>query len=137
MRRVTGEVTPGSDDYESVDRASDELTRRGWRRLSLNEALDGWESFVGVVEAGYSLTIDDYTNDLSIRAWPENARESLTPLIATSMDERLRETDARFRAATDELHRQLPGAPDRWWGRRLPKLLVGELFEDVTRLRLR
>lgn len=46
------------------------------------------------------MTIDDYTNDLSVRRFAEEARQHLTPLIAEALDERLRPLDDRFRAAT-------------------------------------
>jgi hypothetical protein len=126
----------GSDDYESMQRASDEMTRRGWRGYSLNAALSAWEHFVERVESGYTMTIDDYTNDLSIRQWPEEAREFLTPRVAASMDERLAIPDARFRKATTEASRRLACPGDGWWVRRIPKVLVGELAEDVSRMRL-
>jgi hypothetical protein len=64
------EETPTADDYASIDRAADELQRRGWvRRYSLDEAIDDWSSLVDTVEIGYTLTIDDYTNDVSVRQW--------------------------------------------------------------------
>jgi hypothetical protein len=133
---VATEEPLGSDDYEAVQRASDELTRRGWRRYSLNDALGAWEHLVESVESGYTMTIDDYTNDLSIRQWPEEAREFLTPRVAAWMDERLAIPDARFRDATTEASRRLPTVGDGWWVRRIPKVLVGELADDVSRMRL-
>jgi hypothetical protein len=104
---ATGEPL-GSDDYESAQRASDELTRRGWRRYSLNDALGAWEHVVESVESGYSMTIDDYTNDLSIRQWSEEARVFITRRVAAWMDERLAIADARFRDATTEASRRCP-----------------------------
>jgi hypothetical protein len=132
---ATGEPL-GSDDYESLQRASDELTRSGWRRVSLNDALGAWERFVENVETGYSMTIDDYTNDLSIRRWPEEARAFLTPRTAAWMDERLVIPDARFRDATTEASGRWPTVGDGWWVRRIPKVLVGELADDVSQMRL-
>jgi hypothetical protein len=130
--------TPTPEDYESVNRAGEELQRRGWRRaFSLNEVVDMWAYLVASVERGYTMTIDDYTNDLSIRRWAEEARPLLTPLVAGSMDERLAPLDERFREATVATTATLPGAgTDYWWCRRVPKVLVDELAEDVERMGL-
>jgi hypothetical protein len=133
---VTSHLT--KDDYDSIDRAEDELQRRGWRRFSLNGAVDDWGSFVRTVEESYDMCIDDYTNDLSVRRWAAEARPLLTGRIRVSLDQRLAPIDERFRTATFEAPRHLPGAgTDGWWETRLPRRLVGELAEDVTALGLR
>ena len=130
--------TPTADDYASIDRAADELQRRGWRyRFSLNETIEGWSSFVDLVETGYSMTIDDYANDLSIRQSLEEARPFLTPRVAESMDARTAAVDDRFRNATDPTFRPLPGAGAGWWSSRLPKVLIDDLAEDAARMNLR
>ena len=130
---------PAADDYASIDRAADELHRRGWRkRFSLNEVVSAWEWFVGAVERGYDMTIYEYTNDLSIRRWAEEARPLLTERVVQWMDQALAPLDDRFRAATLETDSKLPGAGrDQWWECRLPRVLVGELAEDVDRMGLR
>ena len=127
-----------ADDYASIERASEELLGRGWQRqLSINEVVGEWESLVRSVEQGYGMTIDDFTNDVSIRRWPEEASPLLTPRVRQSMEERLGPLDARFRGATFQAPRRLPGAgADFWWETRLPRRLVGELAEDVERMDL-
>ena len=127
------------DDHRSIERVADELVRRGWRsRYSLNEVVNGWLLLVHAIENGYDMCIDEYTNDLSIRRWAAEARPLLTPLVRQMMDERLEGLDERFRAATFEAARRLPGAGAHyWWETRLPNLLVGELAEDVERMDLR
>jgi len=55
------------DDYDSIDRAVEALQRRGWRRFTLNEVVDGWASLVRSVERGFDMAVDEYTNDLSVR----------------------------------------------------------------------
>lgn len=129
---------PTAEDYASIDRV-EEAVQAGWkRRFSLNEIIDMWSTFVTIVERGYTLTIDDYTNDLSIRRWPEQARKHLTTRAERWMDDRLRPLDEAFRAATQPISERLPGAgTDWWWETRLPNVLVDELREDVERLRLR
>jgi hypothetical protein len=127
-----------AEDYASIDGAAEKLHRMGWkRRFSLNDVIDGWASLVSEVENGYRMTIDDYTNDLSIREWPERARPMRTDRVVRSMDARLAPLDARFREATEPILNNLPGTGDSWWVRRLPKLLVDEFAEDVERIGLR
>ena len=84
------------------------------------------------------MTIDDYTNDLSIRRWPDDARPLLTDEVVEWMNLRLGPLDKRFIEATHEAGRQLPGVgTEHWWERRIPKVLIGELAEDVASLGLR
>jgi hypothetical protein len=124
--------TPSEADYASVRRAAEELQRRGWtRRWTLNEALHRWEDLVTAIERGYDLGIYDYTNDLSIRDWLEQVRPLLTDLVARSLDERLEPIDERFRRATSPESTRLSGTTDNWWGRRIPRLQVGELAADL------
>lgn len=132
------EEAPTAQDYASIERAVDELERRGWRRrFSIDEVVNGWASFVHSVEEGYDWTIDEFTNDVSLRRWAEEAGPLLSPLVRQSMDARLEPLDDRFRAATYPALRPLPGAGiTYWWETRLPNLLVGELAEDVERMGL-
>ena len=127
-----------AEDYASIDLAAEQLDRMGWmRRFSLEEVMDHWASFVSEVENGYRMTIDDYTNDLSIRDWPELARPMLTERAVRSMEQRLAPLDSRFREATAPIANPIPGATgDKWRARRLPKLLVDEFAEDVARIGL-
>jgi len=55
--------------------------------------------------------------------------------VRLSLDDRLAALDARFMHATTAPRRHMPGAGPEWWYR-VPKVLVGELREDVERLRL-
>lgn len=134
---MTGQA-PTKEDYASIDLAARELRRRGWRiDFSPNAVVSQWASLVQEVEEGYEMTIDDYTNDLSVRRTAHEARQYLTPLILEALDERLKPLDDRFRAATYEAGK-LPGSGQaHWWETRLPRVLVGELAEDVDRMGLR
>ena len=131
------EDLPTREDYESVDRATEELRRRGWRIFGINAAVDAWSDFVTSVEEGYGMNLDEYTNDVHVRAWPEQARQFLTTRVARSMDDQLAPLDARFREATQPTVRPLSGNDGEWWKNRLPIRLVGELAADVEWLRLR
>jgi hypothetical protein len=125
-----------SEDYDSVLRAGRVLHEQGWRQSwTLNQQVDSWVGLVETVEDGYRMTIDDYTNDLSVRQWLELARPLLTERVRASLDGRLAPLDERFKAATRETAVKLPGAGPFWWSR-LPKVLVDELAEDVQRMGL-
>jgi hypothetical protein len=132
---VTEEAPSTQEDYDSLHAAVAEMERRGWRKTTLNERVEGWESLVAEVEQGYGMTVDDYTNDLAVREWLDLVRPILTMRLRDSLDERLSLLDERFRAATVKPAVQMPGAGDAWFYR-LPKALVGELAEDAARMRL-
>jgi hypothetical protein len=124
------------EDYESVIYAGRTLHERGWiKAYTLNEQVDAWKHVVESVEDGYRLTIDDYTNDLAVRGWLDEARLLVTRRVSLSLDVRLTALDARFMDATTVSRRHLPGAGPEWWYR-VPKVLVGEMRDDVERLRL-
>ena len=83
-----------------------------------------WTRFVAEVEQGYDLTIYDYTNNLA-------ARDNLEADSAGV----LKPLDDRFRSATRDAARVLPGAPDdaKWWWRRVPVRPGEELTVDLER----
>ena len=122
-------------DYDSVQVAVAALERRGWRKATLNERVAAWEALVEEVEQGYDMTVDDYTNDLAVRAWLEQARPLVTARVQSSLDARLPPLDARFRSATVPAARKMPGAGDGWFYR-LPRVLLGELAEDAAGMNL-
>lgn len=130
------DVRLGPKDYESVLDAGRILHERGWSKVfTLNEQVDAWQHVVELVEKGYSLTVDDYTNDLHVRGWLDQARSLVTRPVVLSLGDRLATLDERFVDATIAPRRHMPGAGPEWWYR-VPKVLVGELREDVERLRL-
>ena len=90
-----------------------------------------WQSFVTEVESGYTLTIYDYTNDLSIRAQLE--KEIRSNKVSDDELRVVTALDERFRQATRDSIKALPGAPDPggWWVRRVPVNATGELAEDL------
>ncbi len=126
----------GPEDYESLLDAGRILHERGWiKAYTLNEQVDAWQHMLESVEEGYALTIDDYTNDLYVRGWLDQVRSLVTRPVRLSLDDRLAALDARFMHATTAPRRHMPGAGSEWWYR-VPKVLVGDLREDVERLRL-
>ena len=132
--RVTQE-DPSPEDYESVLAAMRAMTAAGWRDATLNEQLDAWFALVQQIETGYTMTVDDYTNDLAVRAWLERVLPMLTQTLQDRLGSRLSPVDDRFRLATVQPKHRMPGAGLEWWYR-LPKVLVAELAEDAERMDL-
>lgn len=132
---MASDEPPDGDDLASVHRAMATLEKLGWRRATLNERVAAWASLVDEVEEGYAMTIDDYTNDLAAREWLALALPMLVPRLQASLIERLEPRDERFRRATVTPAKHMPGAGGGWYYR-LPRVLVGELAEDVERMGL-
>ena len=95
-----------------------------------------WQSFVIEVESGYTLTIYDYTNDLSLRAQLEN--EIRSNKVSDNELGVVAALDERFRRATRDSVKPLPGMPDPgdWWVRRVPRNATAELAEDLRKERI-
>jgi len=80
-----------------------------------------WTAFVDEVERGYKLGLEDYRNDLDLRAIL-----ALAGLDASADDARLR----RLLTATDKrVWESSPGDP--FWDFGYPKNASGELLEDL------
>lgn len=97
-----------------------------WRR---------WIRFVREVERGYSHTIYDYTNDLSVRDTLERVTSSVPDHVRTKLLDSLRPWDDRFYQATKRIAeplRQDPATGDAapWWYR-IPRVAGDELREDL------
>ena len=127
--RVT-EMT--AEDYDSVERAQQVMQER-WRPASLNAQVDAWACLVQEIEDGYSMTVDDYTNDLSVREWLDQVRPMLTEHVRNSLSSRLAPLDERFDEATAIPSRPLPGCGTGRWCR-VPRRLIGELREDALKM---
>jgi len=133
--RAVSHENPTAEDHESLLNAILALTEAGWRKASLNDQVEAWSQLVDAVEVGYTMTIDDYTNDLAVREWLERVQPMLTPMFRASLAARLSPFDERFRTATVEPQTRMPGAGPGWWYR-LPRLLIDELAEDAQRMEL-
>jgi hypothetical protein len=120
---------------ERVDEVLREFKERAAMQQAptLEELVGQWSDFVGEVENGYSLSIYDYTNDLSVRDLlaelvkrvDRKAKDHALSLIAPC--------DERFRFATRELAQAIESAPKirGWWWHRIPCTLKGELRADL------
>jgi hypothetical protein len=83
-----------------------------------------WREFVGQVEKGYPLGLEDYRNDLDIRGILERAQGE---------DEEVRALDARLKKMlTATKHRVWDsGKHDPFWDFGYPKNAAGELWEGL------
>jgi hypothetical protein len=86
--------------------------------------IDGWRRFVEEVERGYGLGLEDYRNDLDLRA-----------IIARAgLEAEVRELDARFEAqltTRDTVVWEAEPA-DAFWVRGYPRNAAGDLRDDLA-----
>jgi hypothetical protein len=97
---------------------SDHIWKGGKKGL-----LEKWERFVSEVEAGYSLTLDDYRNDLDLRA-----------IIAkVKLDDEVAEADERFRRCLVFSGKAIwdSDQPNAFWLYGYPRNAKGELKKDL------
>lgn len=100
---------------------------------SLNELLGHWSDFVRAVERGYDDSVYEYTNDLSVRDRLEKLVAAASPTLRQKLESVIAPVDERFAVATEPAARSLSetvGNVASWW-RRVPKLRVGELADDL------
>ncbi|HUP62969.1 MAG TPA: hypothetical protein VNA69_21430 [Thermoanaerobaculia bacterium] len=106
---------------------------------STPESLEGlaelWKSFVREVEQGYSMSIYDYTNDLSIRDILDDVLTRVPLGVQQELKAELESWDDRYRLATKPAVVPILPGPDvvqnpRWW--RIPRVLTGELRDDFV-----
>ena len=93
-----------------------------------------WSSFVGEIEAGYKLSIYDYTNDLCVRDVLDDLIELVPDPVRDKIRAALAEWDDRYRLATKHSSEPLLPGRDivgraRW--HRVPRVLSGELKDDL------
>ncbi|GGO17499.1 hypothetical protein [Micromonospora parathelypteridis] len=122
-------------DYQSALRVGEKLRERGWQMVfSLPQAVDGWSAMIESIREGYDWNLDEYRNDLSCREWLEQALPLLTEPVRANWQGHVDPLDEEFRAVTvleDDPSRWPHSGSDRWWLKRRPRLLVGELADDL------
>jgi hypothetical protein len=118
-----------AEDYASADRAQQLLADRFSGAPSLYRQMKSWEDFVVSVEEGFDATwVFAYHSDLACRDWLHDALPILTPAMRTLCRRRIKELDARYRAATGPVKAldapvSRRSARDRWWHDRYPLLI--------------
>ena len=109
----------------------------------LEVLLRGWEQTVTAVEAGYTLSFDDYLNDIDGRQLLAQALEVAAPEEAARLADRLASLDARMRAAVEPVRRCVWGhiveeeegwTPERnWWYFARPRRGAAAFLEEFGR----
>lgn len=103
--------------------------------FGLSDLLRGWQTFVSEVEAGYDLSLHDYTHSLALRDEIERLERNVPARIQAEIRTFVDPLDHRFRfATTTVLEPLLPdmNRPECFWWCRIPKILRGELFENLV-----
>lgn len=91
-------------------------TGRG-EAMTLGALLRDWGDLVAKVERGYLLTIDDYTNHLTVRDTIEQVLEGSGEMLRTKIAVPVDKLDGRFLSATVEAVKPLLPRPHHWWTR--------------------
>lgn len=122
------------EEAQAVKTALDAVTERSKQTVSLNALLREWMNFVSRVEAGYSDSVYEYTNDLSVRDVLGRVAATLPEKLQERLLDTLRPYDEKYERATLLVAQPLaPGVSldARWWWFRVPKRLQGELEADL------
>lgn len=124
---------PGLDaeDIAKLQQALADLRVDEREPPSLGGLVHAWTELVAQIEAGYDRSIYDYRNDLASRDQLARIQQAV-PAVADWIDQKLREPDERFRAATREPRRPQPEA--RWFVNRIPLHPGPELAQDIDEL---
>jgi len=109
-------------------------TRYGQRPFDWQGYFSKWKDLVLDIERGYSYTIYDYTNDVSVRGVLEGFLRLVPSGLADKLLLELKPIDDKFMSLTSVTDKHLPGLDVSAWWHRIPTTLVGELKDDVDRL---
>jgi hypothetical protein len=103
------------------------------RLCTLNGMVDAWRELVAQIEDGYDESIDEYTNDLSVRQLLDELLDVLPAgTVRTWVTKEVTESDERYLRATHAVAEPIFGANEvPWLWRRVPTVLSGELRRDV------
>lgn len=129
------EATWTREDRARIRDLMAEMSEAAKRPISLEGLLERWTDFVGAIERGYRDSLDDYTNELSVRDLLARVTAVLSKAGHAHLLRTLGPLDDRFHAVTRPILRPLlpPLAGETlgpWWSR-VPKVLVDELRDDL------
>jgi len=132
---MTSSKPSSEDEAKALEDAMRDF-RLEWgfaRSFRFEDLLRRWARFVEQVENGYTLGLDDFTQELALRDSLDDVLKKLPPGYQSKVDAWLEPWTHRFRFATREIHQPLLPIENaaRFWWWRLPNLLQGELLEAV------
>jgi len=117
----------------SIDATPEEILTEYYRPKTLSDRISEWSNIVSAVASGYELSMEDYTNDLTIRDLIEKVRQVLSPKGQQVLASVLRTIDEQFLRATYGLSEALRSAEKGeelgFWWYRVPKQHGKELAE--------
>jgi hypothetical protein len=130
------------------DPARDYLRERGCGEHVIEGGLEGlvesWEKTVRQVEEGYSLTLDDYLNDLDARQLIAEALVVASDQQRAAIEARLSRADEKMRNLTEPTKFCLWGeevaeeegwtAEENWWYFARPIKAAAELLAEIGEL---
>jgi hypothetical protein len=101
---------------------------------TLTGMVRAWRDVSEVIDRGYQLTIDDYTNELSVRGLLDEVLAVIpTGSVRDWVERDVQVGDERYRKVTHDVALPIFGGPDApWWYRRVPNRITGELAEDLN-----
>ena len=111
-----------------------QLSKEGKARddLTFDILITDWSNFVKEVKSGYTLTIDDYTNDLCARDILGEISAFVEEPTRTKINKILVPLDEQFKKATHKIGQPLfSSRTDLWWWYQIPNVLVGGLKKDL------
>ncbi|QQS14277.1 MAG: hypothetical protein IPK81_08950 [Rhodospirillales bacterium] len=111
----------------------------------LADRVGRWEKTVAALAGGYTLTLDDWLNDMDLRQLIAEQWPQFSAAERGALDDRLALADAQFRRATREAGKCLWGKrnarrdgwkPTRhWWYFRQPRNGDPELMAEIAAVR--
>ncbi len=123
------------EEYRAIEPILKEISSRVEREITLNELLNDWRYFVEEIARGYNDSLDDYTNDLSIRDLLEDIMRRIPRPLKDKINNVLNPIDKKFFIVTKEIEKSLLYKVDAgsWWYR-IPMNYSGEFEEDLKSL---
>lgn len=121
------------EDRKRLEKLLTEISNKSQFKQSLDQLITRWAYFVKQVERGFDSSIYEYTNDLSVRDVLEEIKDSLTETGQNQLASQLAPEDTRFKSATSPIQHPVRSGVTHhhWWWYRIPKILSGDLQEDI------
>lgn len=126
-------------EYSLLNKITADFSRRAKHatEYTFETFIKEWRDFVDQVESGYTMTIDDYTNDLSIRELIDELLQKISAPLKEKVVLLIEPLDEKLKQSTYELRNPLTKRENPpWYWYRMPKKLVGELKEDKESLKI-